>query len=270
MNMGNESASISRWIINLGGGEDPSWASSIVRTVIAIAGTYAFVEYNISYGYLTYPAKLATSVLATIFVGSLLVKVVKSLISFTLKQKRMKRANQHWNTLNSDEHTIIAKFMTEKKKRLQLRNNNPHPITPLIEAGILKDVTGRHDSSDFDELALYELSEGMWDLALQKWETETFREPNNQNLNMEQSQQKVKELQAEREAEKNRIEQLENELIQARSKQRELLMKQNLSPALNKKISELLRRQEMEDFHERKISSFIKELKNNDDENSAD
>lgn len=212
MSSQSEGSTLTQWIINVGGGTDPSWTASVVRFCIAASGLWVLYEWNVSYGSLTHPARLVASAAAALFAGSLVVKIVKAAIDAYQRDERMTRAERHWNTLQKSERELISKFMSGKRRRLTLEETNPPIIEPLVDIGVLKDLHGHLAQSAPDGPGLYELSEGMWAYALSQWERDKFRTDEERDAESENLNEVVEKLRQREKSAKARVEQLQHEL----------------------------------------------------------
>lgn len=212
MSSQSEGSTITQWIINAGGGTDPSWAASTVRFLLALFGVWYLHDANVDYGSLTYPARLAASAATALFGGSLLVKIVKSSANASQRSNRMARAQKHWDSLSRGEHEVISKFMSGKRRRLTLEETDPPTIGPLVEVGVLKDVYRHHSDADWTGPSDYELSEGMWDLAVSLWERDKFRTNEVDETDPDETLQLLKTAQEREKAAQDRAEQLAHDL----------------------------------------------------------
>lgn len=89
MSQTSEGSSITGWILELGGGKDPSWAASIIRTVAAWVGWWTLYHNNVDYGDYTYLARFLASSAIALFSASLVIKIVKSLVFFAAREFRI-------------------------------------------------------------------------------------------------------------------------------------------------------------------------------------
>ena len=84
----SEGSSITGWILELGGGKDPSWAASTIRTAAAWIGWWTLYHNNVDYGDYTYLARFAASSAIALFSASLVIKCTKSSISLVMRRSR--------------------------------------------------------------------------------------------------------------------------------------------------------------------------------------
>jgi hypothetical protein len=183
MNVKHEGSSLAGWLIELGGGRDPSWAASITRTLAAAGGLAALYYFNIDYDYLTFPARLGAGIATSLFGASLVIKGIKWAVDEIQLEARMKLAQIIWESLTVDELQLVYRFIRERQKRL---NAGSESVTDagasrertaamgLIQLGGVKDI-GISTGEVPGRVLNIEIDRGLLELALHKWKSGDLR-----------------------------------------------------------------------------------------------
>lgn len=168
-----ENSSLTGWLIELGGGHDPSWVSSITRTTIAGLGAWHLSRPQTDYGELTSVAHLAASVAFSLFLGSILIKLGKLVFSKVRRSTRVKRASRVWRELQPDELTIVMQFFRDRSlvTRIDLQDGRRETVKKLQTLGVIRSLTPATSESQYATCAL---EEGVWDLLMKKIEDDSL------------------------------------------------------------------------------------------------
>lgn len=172
-NRNSEGSSLTGWIVELGGGSDPSWSTSLVRTLAAGFGLVLLHRFNIDYGDLNDIVRLSASLFFGLFFSSLLIKIFKYLNLNAKRKSRLKKAARFYRALRTDEIHLLYKFVSD---RTQIMNGNDlvkasteseskqakGHIGSLVKIGILKANSYKNRS----DVRYYTMADWMWEYML--------------------------------------------------------------------------------------------------------
>jgi hypothetical protein len=142
MRPANEGSSLTGWLVEIGGGRDPSWASSIIRTVTAWIGVYLLYQRGLEYGDFTYLSRLVATTAAAVFTSSLAIKIVKDGIHGIARQRLIRIGRPIFVGLDTGQKGRLIAAAVKGDRFLRF---TPETAGPYLQAGALILAT----SSDF-------------------------------------------------------------------------------------------------------------------------
>tara|TARA_R110002049_G_scaffold199351_2_gene369472 strand:+ start:9098 stop:9904 length:807 start_codon:yes stop_codon:yes gene_type:complete len=136
----NQNSSLSGWIVALGGGDDPSWATSVTRLIAALVGLcFVYSSADPTLGDWADEVAVVTHAAVFLFGTSFAIKFWKSLVDHMRRAERIKIGSGWWRELSHDDLVILDRFISEREQILPLERN---PITTgLIAIGALTELT---------------------------------------------------------------------------------------------------------------------------------
>lgn len=144
----NSGVSLTQWLVDAGGGQDPSWATSTLRLIASLVGLLILYNSppNVHLGEWHDEVALATHIAFAFFLTQFCIKSWKHCVDARLRKKRIEKGREWWRELSDEQMEILDEFARKGTQVLRVKQSQDRER--LITVGALKPLSVRSRFAD--------------------------------------------------------------------------------------------------------------------------